>query len=65
MIGKTGKRKAEHRITMEQYLDRELKPSEIVHHIDGNKLNNDISNLQLVTRKEHIAIHRKDLARQA
>ena len=28
-----------------------------VHHIDGNKLNNDISNLQVITRGEHERIH--------
>ena len=28
-----------------------------VHHIDGNKINNDIDNLQIVTREEHEAIH--------
>lgn len=50
-----------HRKVMEDYLGRKLKSSEIVHHIDGNKLNNDISNLQIVTRKEHINIHRKEL----
>ena len=61
MIGKSSNRKPEHRRVMEEYLGRELKPDEIVHHIDGNKLNNDISNLQLVTRAEHIDIHRKEL----
>lgn len=28
-----------------------------IHHIDENKLNNDISNLVLLTRSEHIKIH--------
>ena len=28
-----------------------------VHHIDGNKINNDISNLAVVTREEHKNIH--------
>lgn len=28
-----------------------------VHHKDGDKLNNDISNLQILTRKEHEQIH--------
>ena len=30
-----------------------------IHHIDKNKLNNDISNLQLVTPEEHAKIHDK------
>jgi hypothetical protein len=30
-----------------------------VHHIDGNKFNNDSSNLQILTREEHEKIHRR------
>lgn len=37
----------EHRLVMARKLGRPLKRSETVHHIDGNKLNNDPSNLQL------------------
>ena len=44
-----------------QKLGRKLLSSEIVHHIDGNKLNNDPSNLTIVSRSKHIKIHRKDL----
>lgn len=50
-----------HRRKMENELGRKLKYNEVVHHIDGDKLNNDLSNLQLMTRQEHIEIHRKDL----
>jgi hypothetical protein len=46
---------------MEEHLGRKLNSNEIVHHIDGNKANNDISNLQIVTRAEHINIHRDEL----
>lgn len=61
MIGKSHNRKAEHRLVMEEHLGRELSSNEIVHHIDGNKLNNDISNLVLTTRSQHIEEHRQDL----
>lgn len=53
--------KGEHRLVMEKYLGRPLRSDEIVHHKDGNKQNNDISNLEIVTRAEHINIHREQL----
>lgn len=51
------KYRAEHRIIVENYLGRKLESNEIVHHLDGNKLNNEISNLMIVTRAEHARIH--------
>lgn len=53
--------RGQHRLVMEQYLGRPLRSDEIVHHKDGNKRNNDISNLEIVTRAEHINIHRTEL----
>lgn len=49
-----------HRLVMEQYLGRVLEPYEEVHHIDRDKTNNDISNLQLCTKTEHRRIHIAD-----
>lgn len=49
----------EHIYIMEQAIGRKLKKNEVVHHIDFNRSNNDISNLQLMTRAEHSALHRK------
>ena len=46
-----------HRVVMEKALGRKLDYSEVVHHIDGDKWNNDISNLQVLSRSEHIRIH--------
>ena len=47
-----------HRIVAEQILGRPLKPGEVVHHIDGNKRNNDPSNLQvLASQAEHARLH--------
>ena len=46
-----------HRIVAEQILGRPLKVGEIVHHIDGNKRNNDPTNLMVMTQSEHCRIH--------
>lgn len=54
-----GKKISEHRYVMEQFLKRKLLPTEYVHHIDKDKLNNQISNLKIVTCKSHGEEHRK------
>lgn len=48
----------EHIYIMEQHIGRKLNKNECVHHIDGNRSNNDISNLQLMTIGEHSRLHR-------
>lgn len=45
----------EHRYVVEQKIGRYLKRSEIIHHIDGDRLNNDVDNLELC---DSIAIHK-------
>lgn len=55
---KSGKYIAEYRLIMESHLGRKLTPNEVVHHVDGDKTNNDINNLQIMTRVEHQRIHR-------
>lgn len=45
-----------HRQVMENFLGRPLLKDEHVHHIDFNKTNNNISNLVVVTPKEHLSI---------
>lgn len=47
----------EHRLVMEQHLGRYLEPHEVVHHKDGDKLNNAIENLELTTLSEHTGEH--------
>ncbi len=47
----------EHRIVAEQLLGRPLVKGEIVHHRDGNKHNNDPSNLEVMTQSEHMKLH--------
>lgn len=60
----------EHRLVAEQYLlteensteinkKRYLKPEYDVHHKDEDRLNNDPSNLQVLTKSEHRILHNK------
>lgn len=59
VIRVNGKSVPEHRYIMEQHIGRKLKHDEQVHHIDGNRLNNTIENLQIMTRAEHARLHMK------
>ena len=49
----------EHRYVMSQYLGRDLTTDELVHHIDGIKTNNNIENLEIMTKGIHSCIHHK------
>lgn len=45
--------KKEHRIVMENYLNRKLNKEEHIHHLNGNKSDNRIENLLLVSNSQH------------
>ena len=46
-----------HRYVVEQYIGRKLKEDETIHHIDFNKLNNDIKNLYICSNSDHLAMN--------
>lgn len=53
----------EHRLAMERLIGRRLGQNEVVHHIDGDKSNNDLTNLVLMSRSDHARMHMKGVPR--
>lgn len=56
-VRETGKTISYPKYLMEKELGRQLAPDEFVHHKDLNPLNNDISNLQIMSSSEHSSHH--------
>jgi hypothetical protein len=62
-LKKQGSYMSIHRLIMEKYLTElngiptYIHPNLIVHHIDFDKTNNNISNLQILTKSDHDRIH--------
>jgi hypothetical protein len=47
-----------YRTIMEYVIGRKLKTSELIHHKNGDHKDNRFENLQIVTRAEHVRIHK-------
>lgn len=56
-VPEEGKFRYEHRLVVEAHIGRRLETEEVVHHINHDKLDNRIENLQVLTTAEHRKIH--------
>lgn len=49
----------EHILIMEKHLGRQIMMPEVIHHINGNKQDNRLENLQLFNASQHMSLERK------
>lgn len=54
----SNKGRSVHVVKMEERIGRKILSDECVHHIDGDKLNNNENNLALLTKSAHSRLHR-------
>lgn len=53
-----GIKRDEHRYIMEQHIGRKLSRNEVVHHKNGDKRDNRIENLEIMSLSEHTKKHK-------
>jgi hypothetical protein len=54
----------EHRVVMENHLGRLLNSDEVVHHINHDRKDNRVENLEVMTAKQHQLLHGKEIGRK-
>ena len=54
----SGKYVPEARLIMSEHLGRVLTSDELVHHVNGDSLNNNVNNLMVVSQREHRQLHK-------
>lgn len=51
-----------HRLIWEDFYNKKIPDGYVIHHLNGNKLDNRIQNLQCVGRSNHIIFHNKNIS---
>lgn len=59
LVWRGGKKVRASRWLVEKSLGRALLPSEQVHHVNGNPLDNRLENLVVLTANEHLRLHKQ------
>ena len=54
-----GRRIMEHRFVMERQIGRALLPTEEVHHVNEDRADNRPTNLRVMSKSEHTALHKR------
>ena len=60
MVWVDGSQRPEHCVIMEKKIGRPMERYEVVHHKNGKKYDNRLSNLQLMTISQHMKLHRAE-----